>query len=580
MDTVTERSFASRLRAGLQHGPRLVTMSAVLVIVTTWLAVYFYVSEQRHEIFGAAEQELRGGILTLSSHARRTIEAVDTTLRAADSWLYEASKNPRNAPLRDLGVMISSIQASNEDFIDIRPITNDGFLFRFKGDEDFRTFVGDRSYFQDLYHKDPGDQFLAEPMVSRDSGRYVLPIAMKTRENRYGIGYLVAAVTLSQFDDAYRDLLISATGRIGLVRTDGMLLMSVPEDRTTEMEAAADFLAALAQHNSTKPTMVTVPSPLGDGEAMAAVVRLNSQPVLVYAAFDMDELEQRWQTGAAPSIFAAIIVTILTLLIAGWLRHLMRLKDMEAALTRDALAEANAANTAKRQFLANMSHELRTPLNAILGFSEVITHAMFGPIDAQYRTYGNDIHKSGKHLLHLVDQLLDVSRIESGAMALQIQPCDVKEILQEALRITEPIRARNDVRVEVDLQPGATSLMADRGVVRQIMINLLANAAKYNRPGGSITVRSRDTRDAFTLIVEDTGIGISPAALQQVFEPFKKGDAHVAQTAESSFGLGLPIVKGLVGLMGGEIEIRSEPAKGTMVSVQLPQTVEQASSAG
>jgi signal transduction histidine kinase len=579
-DTVIEPSFASRLKAGLRHGPRLVSISAALVILITWLGVFLYVSEQRQAIFDAARQELRGGILTLASHARRTIEAVNTTLRSVDSWLYEASKNPRYAPLDDLAMIISSIQASNEDYIDIRPITNDGFLFRFNDGGEFRAFVGDRPYFQRLYSERPGTLFIAEPVVSRDSGRYVLPIAMKTRENRYGVGYVVAAVTVKQFEDAYRALLISATGRIGLMRADGTLLMSVPEGKTAETAAAADFLAAVAQIESSEPTIMTVPSPFGDGEAIAAIVHLARQPILVYAAFDVAELEQRWIARAWPNIAAAFVVSLLTLLIAGWLRHLMHLKDIETNHTRKALAEANAANTAKRQFLANMSHELRTPLNAILGFSEVISQAMFGPIDALYRTYGNDIHKSGKHLLHLVDQLLDVSRIESGAMALQIQPCDLKEILHEALRITEPIRARNDVRVSVDLQPGATSLITDRGAIRQILINLLANAAKYNRPGGSITIRSSGSDDAFTLSVEDTGVGISPTALQQVFEPFKRGDAHVAQTTDTGFGLGLPIVKGLVTLLGGEIEVHSEPGKGTLVTVQLPQAAQQATSAG
>lgn len=577
---MTEPSFAARLKSALRHGPRLVAISAALVILATWSGVYLHVTEQRRAIFDAAQQELRGGILTLASHARRTIEAVNTTLRAVDSWLYEASKNPRNAPLGDLAMIISNIQASNEDYIDIRPITNDGFLFRFNDGGEFRAFVGDRPYFQRLYRERPGTPFIAEPVVSRDSGRYVLPIAMKTRENRYGVGYLVAAVAVKQFEDAYRALLISATGRIGLMRTDGTLLMSVPEDKTSETAAATDFLAAVAQIESSEPTLLTVSSPFGDGEAIAAIVRLARQPIVVYAAFDVAELEQRWIARAWPNIAAAMVASLLTLLIAGWLRHLMRLKDVETDHTRKALAEANAANTAKRQFLANMSHELRTPLNAILGFSEVISQAMFGPIDTQYRTYGNDIHKSGKHLLHLVDQLLDVSRIESGAMALQIQPCDLREILQEALRITEPIRARRDIQVSVDLQPGATSLIADRGAVRQILINLLSNAAKYNRPGGSISIRSSGTTGALTLVVEDTGIGISPAELQQVFEPFKKGDAHVAQTAENGFGLGLPIVKGLVTLMGGEIEIHSEPGKGTAVTVQLPQAVQQVTSTG
>jgi len=248
----------------------------------------------------------------------------------------------------------------------------------------------------------------------------------------------------------------------------------------------------------------------------------------------------------------------------------MHQKDIEAANTVAALEAANAANEAKRQFLAHMSHELRTPLNAILGFSEVISVAMFGPIESKYRTYGTDINKSGKHLLHLVDQLLDISRIESGVVELASQPCSLPELVQEALRITESYRSRRQLSVSVDLAEDATNLLTDRGTLRQILINLLSNAARYNRDHGSISISSRNIEDTLVIAIEDTGQGIAEADMAQIFEPFKKGDAHVAQEADAGFGLGLPIVRGKVRLMGGEIYLQSTHGVGTRVEIRLP----------
>jgi signal transduction histidine kinase len=564
------RRLAGRAGATLRNEPRLVTVSAILVIAATWISIGLHVTEQRRDLYLAAERELRGGILTLSSHARRTFEAVNTTLHAVDSWLYETSRNTRSAPISELAKVIDDVQSSNEDYVDIRPISNDGFLFRFAADDDFRAFVGDRPYFKALYLAEPGTIEYSTPVVSRDTGRHVLPIAIKARPNRYGVGYLVAAVTVDQFDAAYRDLLISATGQIGLVRSDGKVLVSVPEDVMRNEASGSAFIGAIMANSHTEPGIIDAASPSGGSGAIAATLRLARHPVMVYAAFERDELDQRWQAEALPHFIAGAIATLLTILIAGWLRHVIRLREGAAAATAAALETANAANEAKRQFLANMSHELRTPLNAILGFSEVISRAMFGPLDAHYRTYGKDIHDSGKHLLHLVDQLLDISRIEAGAVALQPQPCNLGEIVDEAMRIIEPLRAQRELSLTADLSGVKGPVLADRGVLRQIFINLLGNAAKYNRQGGSVSVTARRSDGNVFIVVADSGQGIAETDLRHIFEPFRKGDAHVAEPAEMGLGLGLPIVKALLDLMRGEIRIESTAGEGTRVLLRLP----------
>lgn len=554
-----------------RNGPRVVVSLASLVVAGLWLSIGLHIHEQRTAIFSSAEQELRGASFALSSHVRRTIEAVHTTLRSVDSWLYESSLRSQPADLNDLVELISQLQKSNEEPVDIRPIDNHGFLFRFSGADNFRVFVGDRPYVRELEAAPAGTLYISEPLVSRDSGRRVLPIAIRTHPNRYGIGYLVAAVTTAQFEAAFRELLISAPGRIGIVRSDGVSLAAVPDDDSLATPQGQAFLRRLLSAQRPAPTITRLPSWHTDTEAIVVALRLARQPALVYAAFDTADLDQRWRAEALPQVVGGAIATLVLVLISLWLLHLMRLKARETEVTKMALADANAANVAKRQFLANMSHELRTPLNAILGFSEIISSAIFGPLDAHYRSYGGDISKSGRHLLHLVDQLLDISRIESGQLNLQPQPNNLEDVFAEVLKVTLGARGERDITTTVNCDPAARILTADRGVLRQILINLLSNAVKFNRPGGSIDLRATNSDGAVEITIADTGCGIAPEDVAQIFEPFKKGDAHLAQKPAEGLGLGLPIVRELVRACGGSIEISSTLGEGTTVTLVLPQ---------
>ena len=554
-----------------RNGPRLVTSFAAIVIFGLWLSIFLTARDHRIAIFASAEQELRGATYALSSHARRTIEAVNTTLRAADTWLLNASQTTRSASLNELAQLIDDVQQANEEPVDIRPIDNHGYLFRFKQTESFRTFVGDRAYITHLEHAPPGTLYLSEPLTSRDSGRHVIPIAIRTHSNRFGIGFLVAAVTTAQFDAAYRNLLISAPGRIGILRDDGTSLVAVPEDPTLSTPAGREFLQRIIALPKDEPTLTRLPSTISGHTALTAVIKLERQPALVYATFDVEDLSERWLHDARPQIAVGIVSTLFVISIAIWLLHLMKLNAQERDKAIAALEVANAANAAKRQFLANMSHELRTPLNAILGFSEVISGALLGPLSRHYQSYGSDISKSGYHLLHLVDQLLDISRIESGVIKLDVRPNDLVGIIEEAMRIAVDSAASRTLERSVSCSPDAATVYADRGALRQILINLLTNAVKFNRPGGSVSVSARLVTGGIEIAIVDTGIGIESNNLRKLFDPFKKDDALIAQRPGQGLGLGLPIVNALVLAASGTINVQSELGVGTIVTLFFPQ---------
>jgi two-component system, cell cycle sensor histidine kinase PleC len=230
---------------------------------------------------------------------------------------------------------------------------------------------------------------------------------------------------------------------------------------------------------------------------------------------------------------------------------------------------AEAANQAKSMFLANMSHELRTPLNAIIGFSEILQNRMFGPLGSErYEDYANDIHGSGRHLLNVINDILDMSKIEAGQMRIDPENIDLAPLLDETIRLNAIAAERKNIVIRPELSPGLT-LVADRRAMKQILLNLLSNAVKFTGEGGRISVRARKVSDAVMLTIEDTGIGIPKAAMKKIGLPFEQVQNQFSRTTGGS-GLGLAISKSLTELHGGAMRIRSTEGVGTIVSIRIP----------
>ncbi|HEY5239500.1 MAG TPA: HAMP domain-containing sensor histidine kinase, partial [Rhizomicrobium sp.] len=254
-----------------------------------------------------------------------------------------------------------------------------------------------------------------------------------------------------------------------------------------------------------------------------------------------------------------------------------RNEDMAHALTiaRDtALAgriEAESANASKTAFLATISHELRTPLNAILGFSDMIATEAMGPtVSPRYREYAGDIHESGAHLLSLINDLLDIAKIEAEKMEIDPQPLDALSELEVAQRLTAAKINAKDQKLTVSLAADAPTLYADGRAVRRILLNLLSNAMKFSPEGGQISLCGRAAKEGgFLLVVEDNGVGIPADKLDRIFLPFSQVDNRFDRQAGGT-GLGLALVKGLVELHGGRVWLESTLGKGTKVFVYFP----------
>src|SRR5438093_3966680 len=232
--------------------------------------------------------------------------------------------------------------------------------------------------------------------------------------------------------------------------------------------------------------------------------------------------------------------------------------------------QLEAANRHKSEFLASMSHELRTPLNAIIGFSEVLHERMFGDLNDKQAEYIHDIVESGRHLLSLINDILDLSKVEAGRMELELTSFNFPGALEDALLLMRERAARHGIALDLVVDDKLGVFVADERKVKQILLNLLSNAVKFTPEGGRVTVRGTRVHDGAEISVADTGVGIAPADQAVIFEEFRQVGGDGARRPEGT-GLGLALTKRFVELHGGRIGVTSEVGKGSTFTFTLPE---------
>jgi cell cycle sensor histidine kinase DivJ len=291
------------------------------------------------------------------------------------------------------------------------------------------------------------------------------------------------------------------------------------------------------------------------GRAAAAEVRLKR------ADGSYVWTEMRCRPAAPANGIAADIVAVT--------RDITERKKNERALI-DARDQAEQANRAKSRFLANMSHELRTPLNAILGFSEVMTFEMFGPVGSpRYLEYARLIHESGGHLLELINGVLDMSKIEAGKFELSEELFDLEEIATQAVRFVKLQADRKGVALKMSVAHAAKNIFADKRAIKQMLVNLITNGVKFTPRGGDVRILAVRDAGGIAIAVEDTGVGIGPEDLKRLGQPFEQVEGEHVRAQEGT-GLGLALVKALTSMHGGDAAISSVLGEGTTVLVRLP----------
>ena len=253
----------------------------------------------------------------------------------------------------------------------------------------------------------------------------------------------------------------------------------------------------------------------------------------------------------------------------GKLEAAKKSEDQLRAATR----EAQRAAAAKAEFVGKVSHEIRTPLNAIVGFTEVIMAERFGPIgNERYRDYLNDVHAAGMHIVALLNDLLDLSKIESGQLTLSFGNVSLNELTQQCVGIMQPQASRARIIIRTSLTPGLPQVVADERSLRQIVLNLLSNSIKFTGPGGQVIVSTAcaDNGEA-VLRVRDTGVGMSEKDVEAALEPFRQ-TATAGTWGSGGTGLGLPLTKALAEANRAHFSIKSAPNAGTLIEVAFPPT--------
>jgi signal transduction histidine kinase len=550
---------------------------ALLVVVGVWAATAWRLAEDRREAFATAEAELLGAQDLMAAQVGRMIESAASLIDAAENWLVDQQPG---ADATELALLVDRMQRRHRLPLRLR-------LFDAAGDMEpiLRGMqpinAADREYLRALAEMPDGEFHVGLQVVSRDTGEAVIPVAMRARENPLGVAFIVATIPVAPLERLFDGMLVSAPGTIGIVRTDGYLLFRSP-DPAKFVGMRIDLGVYTLDGNRPLQRDSGIVSGRRDAAGNRIVIafrRVDAQPLVVYASFRIDDIEGRIARPRLWLLGSAWLATLLAAGMAGLAAWFMSMHEREATRVREALVAAEAANAAKREFLANVSHELRTPLNAIIGFSEFVVMQAFGPLPERYRGYVDDVLKAGRHLLGVVDQLLDLAAIEARRLVLRPERLTPADVVGDVIEMMRPIAAERHVSLEI-LPPVVPAVVTtDARALRQILVNLVGNAVKFSPDGGTVAVQWVPTAEGgLRIAVTDQGPGIPEGDFERIFEPFwRKESAHVVRRGGT--GLGLSLTRQLVWRLGGTIDVDSTPGSGSTFAVKLPAVAAEAANA-
>jgi two-component system cell cycle sensor histidine kinase PleC len=520
-----------------------------LLLIGGALVVALVISAARGQDRIAAEKSVELVRVALEIRER------NTTLSVKDyAWWTEAVRNLVDTP--DAAWAYGHIGPTSYDSIGMKLVT----VIDAAGHQTFTFVEGEPARFDIMSPEAIG----LEPLIA--GARAAPPLEPVPATGIIKVGDQLFSVALAALTVAKGDPLLPDE------RPRGLLLFGRPLDPQAIDEIASEYkidgLALVAPDAVDERT--SLPLTTADGHLVGALAWTPEQPG--------DATIRRMLIPVGATILALALLSLVILSQIAQVDRTRRenqhnleiieAKNLELIAARD---EAEYANRAKSQFLAVMSHELRTPLNAIIGFSEIMFAELYGPLgDKRYKQYVQDIHGSGGHLLSIINDILDLSKIEAGQAELNEEEVDLAALTTVVARIIQERAATAGLTFHAESGAGLPWVRADRRALKQILLNLLSNAVKFTPKGGEVGLRMAvDADRGLRMIVYDTGIGIDPQDIPRAMAAFGQVDASWSRRYEGA-GLGLPISRALIRMHGGTLDLESQPGMGTTVTVRLP----------
>ena len=598
-----------------------------LLIVAIAIAASFYLKFNAESDWKKQTDNIS---LTLSEHAAQTFISAEVALKSIYSALPQSSLTSE-AALKQYASqkavhLLLAEKISSNPLIDVASIALvDGSVANFSRSYPPPSInLSERDYFQWLRDHPEAKIYFSIPVKNKGTGKWVFYVAKRLQStNGDFIGTLQIGVSAENFSEFYKKVIsnLGDGASVALYRDDFSLMTSYPfKEDLVGKQILTSSTKKLMSEQGIDHVVAEVSSQrvIQDGLSEVRIVaprRVANFPFIVTPVV-ADTIYLKTWLRALYSIWLIAILNLILLFIFIKMilnrnqqihNELIQISKAESALRESQkiienqnleldskvrertleleknqirLQESNLllenANRHKSEFLANMSHELRTPLNSIIGFSELLKEKIFGDINPKQTEYVKNIYNSGKHLLDLINDILDLSKIESGEVNVFREIFSLNKAIQSCVAIVSERVKKNKLKLHVYISEGENLIYADERKMKQILLNLLTNAVKFTPEGGEIVVQAESTEAGIQVMVKDSGIGIDPKDQEKIFEEFKQVENHYTRKLEGT-GLGLAIVKRLIDLQNGWLKLDSALGEGSSFTFFIPKVESKAS---